>query len=275
MNEFEKKLKEKLDKLIEKEFDDKPICDIKKIKSQIDFTDNKKPKKRNKKNHDKDIKTPIFNKRFSLLYSSFALIIGLLLGISSSSLFISKEIIIDFGIDNVPNIEEVEVSKKTINLLTKEYFDLCIAFDGSNNPNNINNLNFIDANNPIEIFTNDIDELKDGNFRIYFTRIEVYDYIFIVNDDYILKYESFFPYTSSQIIEKIETRTNIILDETFLNDNYSGIYLKYFIENNKLNYYFELTNDDKTYKIYYENGDFKIFIDGDLFKVNLRFDMVK
>ena len=212
-----------------------------------------------KKNHDKDIKTPIFNKRFSLLYSSFALIIGLLLGISSSSLFISKEIIIDFGIDNVPNIEEVEVSKKTINLLTKEYFDLCIAFDGSNNPNNINNLNFIDANNPIEIFTNDIDELKDGNFRIYFTRIEVYDYIFIVNDDYILKYESFFPYTSSQIIEKIETRTNIILDETFLNDNYSGIYLKYFIENNKLNYYFELTNDDKTYKIYYENGDFKIY----------------
>lgn len=207
----------------------------------------------------KDIKTPIFNKRFSLLYSSFALIIGLLLGISSSSLFISKEIIIDFGIDNVPNIEEVEVSKKTINLLTKEYFDLCIAFDGSNNPNNINNLNFIDANNPIEIFTNDIDELKDGNFRIYFTRIEVYDYIFIVNDDYILKYESFFPYTSSQIIEKIETRTNIILDETFLNDNYSGIYLKYFIENNKLNYYFELTNDDKTYKIYYENGDFKIY----------------
>ncbi len=259
MNEFEKKLKEKLDQLIEKEFDDKPICDINKIKSQIDFTDNKKPKKRNKKNHDKDIKTPIFNKRFSLLYSSFALVIGLLLGISSSSLFISKDIIIDFGIDNVPNIEEVEVSKKTINLLTKEYFDLCIAFDGSNNPNNINNLNFIDANNPIEIFTNDIDELKDGNFRIYFTRIEVYDYIFIVNDDYILKYESFFPYTSSQIIEKIETRTNIILDETFLNDNYSGIYLKYFIENNKLNYYFELTNDDKTYKIYYENGDFKIY----------------
>ena len=198
MNEFEKKLKEKLDQLIEKEFDDKPICDIKKIKSQIDFTDNKKPKKKNKKNHDKDIKTPIFNKRFSLLYSSFALIIGLLLGISSSSLFISKDIIIDFGIDNVPNIEEVEVSKKTINLLTKEYFDLCIAFDGSNNPNNINNLNFIDANNPIEIFTNDIDELKDGNFRIYFTRIEVYDYIFIVNDD-------------------------------------------------------------KTYKIYYENGDFKIY----------------
>ena len=259
MNEFEKKLKEKLDKLIEKEFDDKPICDIKKIKSQIDFTDNKKPKKRNKKNHDKDIKTPIFNKRFSLLYSSFALIIGLLLGISSSSLFISKEIIIDFGIDNVPNIEEVEVSKKTINLLTKEYFDLCIAFDGSNNPNNINNLNFIDANNPIEIFTNDIDELKDGNFRIYLGQKKYIDYIFIVNEDFILKYESFFPYTSSQLVEKIETRTNIILDETFLNDNYSGIYLKYFIENNKLNYYFELTNDDKTYKIYYENGDFKIY----------------
>lgn len=259
MNEFEKKLKEKLDQLIEKEFDDKPICDIKKIKSQIDFTDNKKPKKRNKKNHDKDIKTPIFNKRFSLLYSSLILTIGLLLGIGGSALFINKDIIINFESPSIPNIEEVEVSKKAINMIDEEYFDLCIAFDGSNNPNNINNLNFIDANNPIEIFTNDIDELKDGNFRIYFTRIEVYDYIFIVNDDYILKYESFFPYTSSQIIEKIETRTNIILDETFLNDNYSGIYLKYFIENNKLNYYFELTNDDKTYKIYYENGDFKIY----------------
>ena len=259
MNEFEKKLKEKLDKLIEKEFDDKPICDIKKIKSQIDFTDNKKPKKKNKKNHDKDIKTPIFNKRFSLLYSSFALIIGLLLGISSSSLFISKDIIIDFGIDNVPNIEEVEVSKKAINMIDEEYFNYCIAFDGSNNPNNIKNLNFIDANNPIEIFTNDIDELKDGNFRIYLGQKKYIDYIFIVNEDFILKYESFFPYTSSQLIEKIETRTNIILDEAFLNDNYSGIYLKYFIENNKLNYYFELTNDDKTYKIYYENGDFKIY----------------
>ena len=259
MNEFEKKLKEKLDQLIEKEFDDKPICDINKIKSQIDFTDNKKAKKRNKKNHDKDIKTPIFNKRFSLLYSSLILTIGLLLGIGGSALFINKDIIINFESPSIPNIEEVEVSKKAINMIDEEYFDLCIAFDGSNNPNNINNLNFIDANNPIEIFTNDIDELKDGNFRIYFTRIEVYDYIFIVNDDYILKYESFFPYTSSQIIEKIETRTNIILDETFLNDNYSGIYLKYFIENNKLNYYFELTNDDKTYKIYYENGDFKIY----------------
>ena len=259
MNEFEKKLKEKLDQLIEKEFDDKPICDIKKIKSQIDFTDNKKPKKKNKKNHDKDIKTPIFNKRFSLLYSSFALIIGLLLGISSSSLFISKDIIIDFGIDNVPNIEEVEVSKKAINMIDEEYFNYCIAFDGSNNPNNIKNLNFIDANNPIEIFTNDIDELKDGNFRIYLGQKKYIDYIFIVNEDFILKYESFFPYTSSQLIEKIETRTNIILDEAFLNDNYSGIYLKYFIENNKLNYYFELTNDDKTYKIYYENGDFKIY----------------
>ena len=259
MNEFEKKLKEKLDQLIEKEFDDKPICDIKKIKSQIDFTDNKKPKKRNKKNYDKDIKTPIFNKRFSLLYSSLILTIGLLLGIGGSALFINKDIIIDFGIDSVPNIEEVEVSKKTINLLTKEYFDLCIAFDGSNNPNNIKNLNFIDANNPIEIFTNDIDELKDGNFRIYLGQKKYIDYIFIVNEDFILKYESFFPYTSSQLVEKIETRTNIILDETFLNDNYSGIYLKYFIENNKLNYYFELTNDDKTYKIYYENGDFKIY----------------
>lgn len=259
MNEFEKKLKEKLDKLIEKEFDDKPICDIKKIKSQIDFTDNKKPKKKNKKNHDKDIKTPIFNKRFSLLYSSLILTIGLLLGISSSSLFISKDIIIDFGIDNVPNIEEVEVSKKAINMIDEEYFNYCIAFDGSNNPNNIKNLNFIDANNPIEIITNDIDELKDGNFRIYLGQKKYIDYIFIVNEDFILKYESFFPYTSSQLIEKIETRTNIILDETFLNDNYSGIYLKYFIENNKLNYYFELTNDDKTYKIYYENGDFKIY----------------
>lgn len=259
MNEFEKKLKEKLDQLIEKEFDDKPICDIKKIKSQIDFIDNKKPKKRNKKNHDKDIKTPIFNKRFSLLYSSFALIIGLLLGISSSSLFISKDIIIDFGIDSVPNIEEVEVSKKAINMVDEEYFNYCIAFDSSNNPNNINNLNFIDANNPIEIFTNDIDELKDGNFRIYLGQKKYIDYIFIVNEDFILKYESFFPYKSSQLIEKIETRTNIILDEAFLNDNYSGIYLKYFIENNKLNYYFELTNDDKTYKIYYENGDFKIY----------------
>lgn len=259
MNEFEKKLKEKLDKLIEKEFDDKPICDIKKIKSQIDFTDNKKPKKKNKKNHDKDIKTPIFNKRFSLLYSSLILTIGLLLGIGGSALFINKDIIINFESPSIPNIEEVEVSKKTINLLTKEYFDLCIAFDGSNNPNNIKNLNFIDANNPIEIFTNDIDELKDGNFRIYLGQKKYIDYIFIVNEDFILKYESFFPYTSSQIIEKIETRTNIILDETFLNDNYSGIYLKYFIENNKLNYYFELTNDDKTYKIYYENGDFKIY----------------
>lgn len=45
MNEFEKKLKEKLDKLIEKEVNNKQICDINKIKSQIDFTDNKKPKK--------------------------------------------------------------------------------------------------------------------------------------------------------------------------------------------------------------------------------------
>lgn len=259
MNEFEKKLKEKLDQLIEKEFDDKPICDIKKIKSQIDFTDNKKPKKRNKKNHDKDIKTPIFNKRFSLLYSSLILTIGLLLGIGGSALFISKEIIIDFGIDNVPNIEEVEVSKKAINMIDEEYFNYCIAFDGSNNPNNIKNLNFIDANNPIEIFTNDIDELKDGNFRIYLGQKKYIDYIFIVNEDFILKYESFFPYTSSQLIEKIETRTNIILDEAFLNDNYSGIYLKYFIENNKLKYYYELTNDDKTYKIYYENGDFKIY----------------
>lgn len=259
MNEFEKKLKEKLDQLIEKEFDDKPICDIKKIKSQIDFTDNKKPKKRNKKNHDKDIKTPIFNKRFSLLYSSFALIIGLLLGISSSSLFISKDIIIDFGIDSVPN-DETNIDTKYISLmLREEYFDLCIAFDGSNNPNNIKNLNFIDANNPIEIFTNDIDELKDGNFRIYLGQKKYIDYIFIVNEDFILKYESFFPYTSSQLVEKIETRTNIILDEAFLNDNDSGIYLNYFIENNKLNYYFELTNDDKTYKIYYENGDFKIY----------------
>lgn len=259
MNEFEKKLKEKLDQLIEKEFDDKPICDIKKIKSQIDFTDNKKPKKRSKKNHDKDIKTPIFNKRFSLLYSSLILTIGLLLGIGGSALFISKEIIIDFGIDNVPNIEEVEVSKKAINMIDEEYFNYCIAFDGSNNPNNIKNLNFIDANNPIEIFTNDIDELKDGNFRIYLGQKKYIDYIFIVNEDFILKYESFFPYTSSQLIEKIETRTNIILDEAFLNDNYSGIYLKYFIENNKLKYYYELTNDDKTYKIYYENGDFKIY----------------
>ena len=259
MNEFEKKLKEKLDQLIEKEFDDKPICDIKKIKSQIDFTDNKKPKKRNKKNHDKDIKTPIFNKRFSLLYSSFALIIGLLLGISSSSLFISKDIIIDFGIDNVPN-DETNIDTKYISLmLREEYFDLCIAFDGSNNPNNIKNLNFIDANNPIEIFTNDIDELKDGNFRIYLGQKKYIDYIFIVNEDFILKYESFFPYTSSQLIEKIEVRTNIILDEFFLNNNDSGVYLKYFIENNKLNYYYELTNEDKTYKIYYENGDFKIY----------------
>ncbi len=259
MNEFEKKLKEKLDQLIEKEFDDKPICDIKKIKSQIDFTDNKKPKKRSKKNHDKDIKTPIFNKRFSLLYSSLILTIGLLLGIGGSALFISKEIIIDFGIDNVPNIEEVEVSKKAINMIDEEYFNYCIAFDGSNNPNNIKNLNFIDANNPIEIFTNDIDELKDGNFRIYLGQKKYIDYIFIVNEDFILKYKSFFPYTSSQLIEKIETRTNIILDETFLNDNDSGIYLNYFIENNKLKYYYELTNDDKTYKIYYENGDFKIY----------------
>lgn len=259
MNEFEKKLKEKLDQLIEKEFDDKPICDIKKIKSQIDFTDNKKPKKRNKKNHDKDIKTPIFNKRFSLLYSSLILTIGLLLGIEGSALFINKDIIINFESPSIPNIEEEIVAKKSFYLVNKEYFDLCIAFDGSNNPNNIKNLNFIDANNPIEIFTNDIDELKDGNNRIYFTRIEIYDYIFIVNDEYIIKYLSCLPYTSSQLIEKIEVRTNIILDEFFLNNNDSGVYLKYFIENNKLNYYYELTNEDKTYKIYYENGDFKIY----------------
>lgn len=259
MNEFEKKLKEKLDQLIEKEFDDKPICDIKKIKSQIDFTDNKKPKKRNKKNHDKDIKTPIFNKRFSLLYSSFALIIGLLLGISSSSLFISKDIIIDFGIDSVPNEEILVKNKKLSYLLKNEYFDLCIAYDGSNNPNNIKNLNFIDANNPIEIFTNDIEELKDGNNRVYYTRIEIYDFIFIVNNEYVIKYESILPYNSSELIEEIENKTSLVIDDIFLNDIYQGINIKYYIENNKLKYYYELTNNDKAYKIYYENGEFKIY----------------
>lgn len=250
MNDLENLLQEEFEESIKDSIENHP-CDIQKIKSRIQF---KHPINESAQPNSY-FHQPL---RFSYVIALRLLIFGLGCGSIGTILLAKKNVNIQYNdIEIKPHFAGIE--KNVSSLVFSKIMDVCIAFDGYDNPNYIKTLNIFDEDKMLYSYENTYSLLKDGYTRVFLGTKGRKDYVFIANSDYIFQYECLLPYKLVDLKVYLEEQFEEGLTVNYLSGNDTGISLKYYINEKGIDYYYTIVHKEIEYIVKYVDDTFEAY----------------